>query len=53
MLSPLLPLQASSLFLVTLIQELDKTEPPRKEYWVNTHRKMQQQPTASLDMCQA
>ena len=29
-------LLASSSFLVTLMQELDKTVPPGKEYWVNT-----------------
>ena len=36
MLSPRFPLQTSSLFLATLIQELDKTERLGKEYWVNT-----------------
>ena len=34
--SPLFPLQTSSSFLVTLMQVLDKTAPPGKEYWVNT-----------------
>ena len=36
MLSQLFPLQTSSSFYVTLIQELDMTVPPVKEYWVNT-----------------
>ena len=36
MLSPVFPLQTSSLFLMTLIKELDKTAPPEKEHMVNT-----------------
>ena len=54
MLSLLFPLQTSSSFLVTLVQELDKTAPPGKEYWVNMGlENAKQQPNSFSDLHQA